>query len=241
MAINYERPVSPLDGFWVKDDFLANDSVADAVIGEQDWEIVTIANASTYANVAPTAAGEMGILRSTTAATADGDGSVLRLDEDSFVFGGQGGGFAFKFRYPNITGNALAGNNFRIGVETSVTATAPTDGICIFSDAGVLALRADSADHGDSSTAVTGVSTLTSGTTAVLGTWHTVRVAWSGVNGQGGPSLVEAWIDGEKGASALVMLDDDETAEPKITHWQDSGDTADLELDLDFYEVWQFR
>lgn len=241
MPVNHERPTSPLDGWHIKDDFLANESVADAAIGELDWEIITIGNASTYSLVAPTAAGEAGIVRITTAATADGDGSNLRLDEDDVVFGGNGGGIAFKFRYPDITGNVLAGNNFRIGINTSVTATAPTDGIWLDSDAGVLTLEADSADHGDNSSAVTGVSTLTSGTTAVKGTWHTVRIEWTGENGQGGPRYVECWIDDEKGASVFANLDDDETAEPKITHWQDSGTSDDLELDLDFIEFWGWR
>ena len=238
MGFNHERPVSPLDGFWLKDDFLSNDSVADAVVGELGWEIVLIANASTYVLVTAVAAGEAGILRSTTAVTT-GDGSNLRLDEDSFVFGGSGGGFAFKFRYPTITGNALAGNNFRIGLNDSVTVTAPTVGIWIESDAGVLSLEADSADHGDTSVALAGVSTLTSGTTAVIDTWHTARVEWTGANGQGGPRLVEAFIDGEVAGSVLAVIDDDEEAEPKITHWNDAGDT--LDLDLDFIEFWSWR
>ena len=237
MPINNERPYASMDGIHLKDDFLSNDSVADAVVGELAWEIVTIGNASTYALQVAAAAGEVGILRQTTAATADGDGSVLRLDEDSWVFGGDGGGFAFKFNYPI----ELASSNFRIGIENSVTATAPTRGIWIDSNAGVLTLEADSADHGDESSAVTGVSTLTSGTTAVVATFHTVEVKWTGVNGQGGPRYVEAFVDGELGASVFCNLDDDETAEPKITHWQDSGGADAVIFDLDFVEFYQWR
>ena len=238
MPVNHERPVSPLDGFWLKDDFLSNDSVADAVVGELGWEIVLIANASTYVLVTAAAAGEAGVLRQTTAITT-GDGSNLRLDEDSFVFGPSGGGFAFKFRYPTLAGNALAGNNFRIGLNDSVTVTAPTVGIWIESDAGVLSLEADSADHGDASVALGGVSTLTSGTTAVIDTWHVVRVEWTGANGQGGPRYVEAYVDGELAGAVFAVIDDDEEAEPKITHWNDSG--ATLEFDLDFVEFWSWR
>jgi hypothetical protein len=238
MPISHERPVSPLDGFWLKDDFLSNDSVADAVVGELGWEIVTIGGASTYVLVEAAAAGEAGVLRQTTAGTT-AQGSNLRLDEDSFVFGPGGGGFAFKFRYPTITGNALAGNNFRIGLNDSVTVTAPTVGIWIESDAGVLSLEADSADHGDSSVALGGVSTLTSGTTAVIDTWHTCRVEWTGANGQGGPRYVEAYVDGEIAGAVFATIDDDEEAEPKITHWNDVGDT--LDLDLDFIEFWSWR
>jgi hypothetical protein len=237
MPFSHERPVSPLDGVWLKDDFLSNDSVADAVVGELTWEIVTIANASTYVLVVAAAAGEAGILRQTTAATATGDGSNLRLDEDSFVFGPNGGGFAFKFRYPV----ELASSNFRIGLTDSVTATAPTVGIWIESDAGVLSLEADSADHGDVSVALAGVSTLTSGTTAVVDTWHTARVEWQGANGQGGPRYVEAWIDGELAGAVLAVIDDDEEAEPKITHWQDAGSADAVAFDLDFVEFWQWR
>jgi hypothetical protein len=237
MPFRYERPVSPLDGFWIKDDFLHNDSVADALVGELDWEIITIGNASTYALTNPTAAGEVGILRQTTAATANGDGSCLRLEEDGFVFGPNGGGFAAKFRYPV----ELASGNFRIGLDDSVTATSPTVGIWLDSDAGVLSLQADSGDHGDVAANIEGVSTLTSGTTAVVGAWHVVRVEWSGANGQGGPRYVEAWIDGELAAAVLAVIDDDEEAEPKIAHWQDSGGADAVAFDVDFVEFWQWR
>lgn len=240
MPVTQERPVSPIDGLYLRDDFLSNDSVADAVVGALTWEIVTIANASTYVLVTAAAAGEAGILRQTTNSTA-GDGSNLRLDEDSFVFGPNGGGFAFKFRYPNITGNTLTGNNFRIGLNDSVTATAPTVGIWIESDAGVLSLEADSGDHGDNSVALAGVSTLTSGTTAVLDTWHKVLVQWSGANGQGGPRYVEAFVDGEAAGSVLAVIDDDEEAEPKITHWCDTGGGDTVDLDLDYIEFWSWR
>lgn len=237
MPFRYERPVSPLDGFWLKDDFLTNDSVADAVIGELDWEIIVIGNASTYAFVAPTAAGEVGILRQTTAATANGDGSCLRLAENGFVFGGSGGGFAARFRYPA----ELASSNFRIGLDDSVTATSPGVGIWLDSDAGVLSLQADSADHGDVAVALAGVSTLTSGTTAVVGAWHTVRVEWQGANGQGGPRYVECWIDDELAGAVLAVIDDDEEAEPKIAHWQDSGGADAVAFDVDYVEFWQWR
>lgn len=237
MPFRYERPLSPLDGFWLKDDFLANDSVADAVIGELDWEIITIGNATTYALQSGAAAGEAGVLRLTTAATANGDGSCLRLAENSFVFGPNGGGIAAKFRYPV----ELASGNFRIGLDDSVTATSPTVGIWLDSDAGVLSLQADSGDHGDESALVTGVSTLTTGTTAVVGTWHVVRIEWTGANGQGGPRYVEAWIDGERAASCFAAIDDDEEAEPKIAHWQDSGGADAVAFDVDYFECWSWR
>ncbi len=237
MPVTNERPTSPLDGVHLKDDFLSNDSVADAVIGELMWEIITVTNAATLALRTATEAGEAGILRITTAATADNDGFCLRLDEDSWVFGGEGGGFAFKWKQPV----ELASLNFRIGIHDSVTVTAPTVGIWIDSNAGVLTLEADSADGGDNAQAVTGVSTLTSGTTLVVDTWHVIEVKWTGANGQGGPRYVEAFVDGEAAASVFCTIDDDEEAEPKILGFQDSGGADAVIAEIDFFECWQFR
>jgi len=237
MPVNNERPYSSVDGVHIKDDFLSNDSVADALLGEVRWEIASITAASTYSNLA--ADEDMwGVLRQVTNSTAN-RGSVLRTFTDGLVLSGQGGGFAFRFRVPDITGNAIAGNNFRIGVDDSVTITVPGVGISVASVAGVLTLRADSTDGGDLNQAVTGVSTLTSGTTAVLDAFHDVLVKWEGANGQGGPRFVECFVDGELGASVFCNIDDDEEVELKIAHWTTSGDT--LELDLDYYEFWQWR
>ena len=237
MPINNERPYSPVDGVHIKDDFLSNDAVGDATIGELQWEIVNITAASTYTTLA--ADPDMwGTIRQVTNSTAN-RGSNLRTFTEGLVLSGQGGGFAFRFRYPNITGNVIAGNNFRIGVDNSVTITVPAVGITVASIAGVLTLRGDSADGGDLSQAVAGVSTLTSGTTAVLDTWHDVLVSWEGVNGQGGPRFIECFVDGELGASAFCNIDDDEEVECKIAHWNTSGTT--LEIDIDYYEFWQWR
>jgi len=236
MAIS-ERPASPIDGVYVKDDFLSNDAVADATIGEMDWEIVNITSASTYTTLAADP-DIWGAIRQVTNGTAN-RGSVLRTFTDGLVLSGQGGGFAFRFRVPTITGNALAGNDFRIGVGDSVTITDPGVGITVRSVAGVLTLRSDSTDGGDLTQAIGGVSTLTSGTTAVIDTWHDVLVTWEGANGQGGPRFIECFVDGELGASVFCNIDDDEEVECKIVHWNTSGDT--LELDLDYYEFWQWR
>ena len=237
MPINNERPYSPVDGVHVKDDFLRNDSVADALLGEVRWEIALIANASTYSNIAADEA-MYGVLRMQTAGVT-GDGSVLRTFTDGLVLGASGGGIAFRFRYPNITGNVIAANNFRIGVGDSASVTDAGVGIEVKSLGGVLTLRADSTDGGDLNQAITGVSTLTSGTTAVLDTWHDVLVKWEGANGQGGPRFVECFVDGELGASVFCNIDDDEEVKLNIVHWNSSG--ATLELDLDYYEFWQWR
>lgn len=225
---------------YIKDDFVTNEDVADATIGELNWELVTIANASTTALLVTTnaTAGRPGVLRDTTAGTADGDGEVYRLDEDSFVLDGKPGSFSFAARYPDITGNQLAGNDFRIGLQDSVTATEPTVGIWVFSDAGVISLQADSADHGDTSASAASVSTLTSGTTMVLGTWHDFEVRWSGSNAQGGPKEVILFVDGElAGKITNCAIDNDEEMEFSIVHYQNSGGAATLELDVDYVDL----
>ena len=232
--------VSPADGLWIKDDFVANDAVTDAAVGELGWELDIIGNASTTAFVVGET-GAIGILRDTTAVTANGDGESYRLFTDGIILETDGY-FRGRARYPSITGNVIADNDFYIGLTDSVTATAPTTGISVFSDAGVLNLRADSADHGDVSVAVTGVSTLTSGTTMVLGTWHRFDVYWTDTNAQGGPKNVKLFVDGELGAETnACVLDNDEDMEPKILHYQNSGAGATLEFDIDYYELFISR
>ena len=231
---NSDISTSPRDGSHVFDDFFANSGVADATVGQLNWEMTTIANASVPSFVAS----QNGIMRITTLGTS-GDGEAFTLEPDGVTLGGTNQEFWFRVRYPSISGNVIAANNFRIGVDDSVTVTDPTVGIEVKSLAGVLTLRSDSADHGDVSSAITGVSTLTSGTTAVIDTWHDVLVTWEGANGQGGPRFIECFVDGELGASVFCNIDDDEEVELKITHWNTSG--ATLELDLDYYEFWQWR
>ena len=227
---------SPRDGLHIVEDFFSNDAVADATLGQLGWEIVTIANASTFAfQTAQT----HGVLRSTTSSTAQGAGAALRLFTDALVLnGGDGGFFAFRAKYPTVTGNILATNNFRIGLDDSVTATSPTVGIWVDSAAGVITLQADSADGGDLSTAAAGVSTLTSGTTMVIDTWHDFMVTWEGTNSVGGPKDVHLFIDGELAATVRgCLIDNDEEMECKIVHWQTASGGDTLELDLDYYEL----
>jgi len=233
--MNHERPVSPIDGWHIKDDFISNDSVADAAVGSLRWEIDAIGNASTIALQTQTAGG---VLKDTTAATANGDGEYYRLFTDGLVIKGGGtGGIACRVRLAD----QIASNNFRIGLDDSVTATAPGSGIWINCDGGVLSAECYSNDHGDTTTmAAAGVSTLTSGTTMVVATWHDLRIEWSGTNGQGGPRNIEFYVDGELAASGIATLDDDEEVEAKIVHWQDSGGALAVELDIDYYEAWNF-
>jgi hypothetical protein len=230
------RPFSPVDGCWVKDDFVGNDAVADATVGEMRWEMTTIGNAST--TTLPT--GKLnGVLRDATAATADGDGEIYRTFTDGLTISGLNGGGGFAARARLVT--AIAANNFRIGVDDSVTAATPAVGVWVDCDGGVLALRAGSNTNGSLAASVAGVSTLTGGTTMVVDTWHDFLVTWTGENGVHGPRWVELWVDGELGASCLCNIGSTETAELKIAHWQDSGGALSLIMEVDYYEFWQWR
>ena len=231
-------PYSLADGLLLQDDFISNDVVTDNNIGQLNWQTTGIGNAGTTAYVL---ASPYGVLRNTTAGTADGDGDTYHLLPDALVLGSAPGYFRFRCRYPTITGNALAGNNFRIGLDDSVTATSPAVGIWVDSDAGVLSLQCDSADHGDNAAAVAGVPTLTSGTTMVIDTWHNFDVRWHGENAQGGPKNVHLWVDGWLAAVSVCQIDNDEEVEPKIAHWQDTGGAATLEFDIDYFELFISR
>lgn len=237
--------IRPYEGTYIKDDFVSNEGVADTTLGELGWEFVTIGNASTtaYLVTTNTVAGRPGIVRDTTAGTADGDGEVYRLDEDTFVLkGGRTGSFSAGFRIPNAAGNQLAGNDLRIGLQDSVTATEPTVGIWVFCDAGVLSLEADSGDHGDRSATFSHPS-LTSNTTLALDDWIDVKVTWSGTNAQGGPKQVVAEASVNGGGFRKVaeitdcQIDDDEEMEFSIVHYQNSGGAATLEADVDYVDL----
>lgn len=228
----------------IVDNFIGGAGVADDEIGEFDWELTAVGNGSTLAYGTAEDGASNGFIRDTTAVTADGDGAAYHSTADSFSFNNKGGYCKFRARYPDITGNQLAGNNFRIGADDSVTAADPDDGIVVTSDAGVLSLKAFSGGNGDVTATVAGVSTLTSGTTMVLGTWHDFEFRWSGDNGNAapGPDYVVLYIDGEKAAELSgVTIDSAEACELKIIHWQDSGSGATLELDVDYFEFFQAR
>jgi hypothetical protein len=227
-------PNSPKDGTYIKDDFLTNAGVADATVGELDWEMVTIANASTPSYPAS----QNGVMRITTAGTADGDGEAFLLHPDMILLTGTNQSLRFRARYPDISGNAIAGNNFRIGFSTSVTAADNTVGVWVESDAGVITVEGAST-NGDISEAAATVSTLTSGTTMVLGTWHDFAVFCEGTNANGGPKTVKLFVDGELAATIEnFLLGSAETMELSIVHWQDTGGAATLELDIDYIEAW---
>jgi hypothetical protein len=224
----------PADGTHIFDDFLGNSAVADATIGTVRWEMTTIGNASTPTFVAS----QNGIMRITTAGTADGDGEAFTTHPDGIVLSGSNQWFRGRFRYPTITGNQLAGNNFRFGFSASVTATEPAVGVWIDSDAGVLSFDVAST-NGDISAAAAGVSTLTSGTTMVIDTWHDLEVQMDGTNANGGPDRIRFFVDGELAAEIKnVLLGSAETMEFGLVHWQDTGGAATLELDVDYVEAW---
>ena len=231
---NSDISTSPRDGSHVFDDFHANSGVADATTGTLNWELATIANASTPTFVAS----QNGILRVTTASTADGDGEAFTLHPDGVTLGGTQQEFWFRVRLPDISGNLLVGNNFRIGFSASVTATEPTVGVWVNAESGVVELDVAST-NGDLNTAVTGISTFTSGTTMVKGTWYNFHVIMDGTNTNGGPDRVRLFVDGVLGATIEnVLLGSTETMEFSIVHWQLTGGADSLELDIDYIEFW---
>jgi len=223
-------PTSPVDGTHIFDDFQANAAVTDGLVGNLNWEMHTIANASTPSWIA----GPNGIMRVTTAATADGDGEAFTLHPDGLVLAGTNQVFRCRVRYPV----EIASNNFRIGFSASVTATEPTVGIWINSDGGLLSFDVAST-NGDKTKAVTGVPTLTSGTTMVVATWHDLELQMSGTNANGGPSDIKCFVDGyPAGEITGALLGSAETMEFSIVHWQDSGGADAMAFDIDYYEAW---
>ncbi len=222
---------SPRDGSHVFDDFFANSGVADATVGTLNWELTAISTTSVITFVA----GQNGILRDTTAITT-GDGEAYTLEPNGVVLSGTNQEFWFRVRYPDVNSNTIAGNNFRIGFGDSVTATDSAAGIWVNSAAGVIELDVGST-NGDQNTAATGVSSLTSGTTMVLDTWHDFHVIMDGTNTNGGPDRVRLFVDGELAATlSNVLFGSAETVEFSMVHWNSTG--ATLELDIDYIEFW---
>jgi hypothetical protein len=176
-------------------------------------------------------------LRITTFDGADGDGTALVLHPDSVALAGTNQQFRFRVRYPTISGNLLAGNNFRIGLVNVATSSEPSVGVWVDSNSGVLELDGAST-NGDKNTAISATA-LTSKTTMVIDTWYTFDVQFSGVNANGGPKVVKLFIDGVLAAQIdNFLLGSAEVMAPTILHWQDSGAAATFELDVDFVEFW---
>ncbi len=222
---------SPRDGSHIFDDFFSNSAVTDAAVGTLEWELTAISTTSVITIVA----GQNGILRDTTAVTS-GDGEAYTLHPDGVVLSGTNQEFWFRVRYPTISGNVLAANNFRIGFSDSVTATEPAVGVWVDSAAGVISFDVAST-NGDISVAAAGVSTFTSGTTMVIDTWHDFYVTMDGTNTNGGPDRIRLFCDGElAGTINNALLGSAETMEFSIVHWNSSG--ATLEFDIDYIEYW---
>ena len=220
---------SPADGTHTFDDFHSNSAVTNGLLGNLDWLMTTITGASTPSFIAS----QNGVMRLTTDGTT-AHGEAVHLMADKVTLGG-GDGVIIRARVRLVT--TLVGNNFRIGIDDSVTATDPTAGIFFTADAGVLEFDVAST-NGDQSKAVTGISTLTSGTTMVLATWHDIELRLSGTNANGGPDQIDCFVDGEFGGSIKnVLLGDTETFEYKIVHWDDGAGAAQV-FEIDYYEVY---
>lgn len=219
---------SPAEGTHTFDDFHSNSAVTTGLLGSLDWLMTTIVGASTPSFVAS----PNGILRLTTDGTT-AHGLAVHLMEDKVTLA-DGDGVIIRFRARLTT--TLTGNNFKIGLNNVVTVADGTVGIWIESDAGVLTIEARSTNS-DFSVNVGGVTTLTSGTTAVVDTWHDYELRLSGTNTNGGPDQIDCFIDGEAaGSIKKFLLGSTETMEFSIVHWDDAG--VEKLLDIDYYEVY---
>lgn len=227
-------------GYAVYEDFLTNDSITDANVGKNLWEIDAISGGADTLSY-ETASGET-FLRFTGGGAGDGDGTALSLADDKVSLGPNGGYFKFRARVPDITGNAIAANNFRIGFSDVRDSSEPVVGLWVDCDGGVISFDAASA-NGDLNAAASNPA-LTSNTTLVLGTTYNFEVRWSGNNGNAtaaGPSKAQLFINGHLSAEIdNVLIDGSETMEPTITHWADTGGASTLELDVFGFEAKSF-
>lgn len=219
-------PTSPKDGTHIFDDFIDNSGVADTTVGKIGWEMTTIANASTPSFVAS----QNGILRVTTANSADGDGEVFTTHPDGIMLAGTNQWFRFRVSFPDIAGNLLAGNNFHIGFGDGVTAADHAVGVWVHSDSGVVSLEGASTNGDISEDA---------GFTMVKGTTYNMAVEMYDTNANGGPKTLKLFIDGVLYATIEnFLMGATETMEFGFKHWQDTTGAATLEMDLDYIEAW---
>ena len=227
-------------GFYLSEDFLTNDAVTDAAVGKNLWEIDAISSGADTLSY-ETDNGET-FLRMTGGGAGDGDGTALSLADDKVTIGPNGGYCRFRVRVPDITGNAIAANNFRIGFSDVRDSSEPVVGLWADCDGGVMSFDVASA-NGDLTHAVAAHPDLTSGTTLVLGTIYNMELKWSGsnTNTDPGPKTAQFYIGGVlAGEIDNVLLDGAETMEATITHWCDTGGASTLELDVFGYEAASF-
>ncbi len=229
-------PPGPVDGTHIYDDFHSNLSIADGLIGKLNWDMTTIANVSTPTFVAS----PNGILRLVTDGTS-GDGVALTLEDDVLALSGTNQVFRCRVRYPEATiassiTNVVAANNFRIGFIDVLTAGDPDVGIWIDSAAGVLSFDVASTS-GDKTKNVTGIPTLTSGTTMILGTWYDLELQLSETNSAGGPAVIKCFVDGfAAGEITGAAIGSTETMAFAIIHWTSASEERGL--DIDYYEAY---
>jgi hypothetical protein len=248
------------------------------VAGDNLW--VLVINASTFKvsadrNGTPvdvTGAGDVtaAVLYSGITAPTDGiwvesDGGILSLQAhsndhgDNFAAVGGVGSLASLETTPAATGTAatdlitLAGHGLQDGKLIHFMASDAT-GIAAGDELYVIGATSStfqvSATEGGTAVNITGDGTAVTwkvvggggglagpGSTMRLGVWHELEVRWSGENAQGGPAWVDLWVDGYHAAQTQCAIDNDETMELKMAHWQNSGGGSSLEFDVDYFEV----
>jgi len=224
---------SPADGTHTFDDFHANSAVTDGLTGNLDWQITAIGSSAVPTFIVS----PNGIMR-LTADGAIGDGLAVHLTEDAVTLGA-GDGVVIRARVRMVT--TITGNQFRFGLDDSTTATDGAVGVFVSCNDGVLSFDVASA-NGDVTKAVSGISTLTSGTTLVLAQWYDIELRLSGTNENGGPETIQCYVDGEFGGEIggvegdPSLLGSTETMEYKFVMW--STTTAAQVFEIDYYEVY---
>ena len=230
-------PIGPHAGTHIFDDFHSNLAVSDGLVGNLNWEMTTINNASIPSYVAST----NGIMRIETLGTS-GDGEAFTLHPDALVLAGTGQVLRCRVRYPDVrlatdtVDNTIASNNFRIGFSASVTATEPVVGVWIDSAAGLLSFDCANTTT-DKTKAITGVPTLTGGTTMILGIWYDLELRMSGTNSNGGPADIKCFVDGyPAGEITANVINSTEPMAFSLVPWPSTAE--ERALDIDYYEAW---
>lgn len=220
---------SPVDGTHTFDDFHSNSAVTTGLLGNLDWLLTTVgAGASTPTFVAS----QNGVLRLTSDGST-GRGLALHLMPDKVTLSG-GDGVFIRTRV-RLT-SQIANNNFRVGITDAHTTSDPAVGVWINCDGGLLSFDCANTTA-DKTQAVTGVTTLTSGTTMVVDTWHDIELRLSGTNAKGGPDRIDCYVDNEAAGSIKgIQLASNETMEFSIVAWDDGG--VAQKFDIDYYEVY---
>ena len=114
----------------MRENFAGNGVITTNNIGQNNWTFTAIETTGAFTYLTEVIPDRpFGGIRHLTNVGAGAGDSMHMLALTARVPGTtSGGGFAFRFVYPSIGGNVIATNSFWVGLHTTRTATAPTDG-----------------------------------------------------------------------------------------------------------------